>query len=57
MKSVFTDYIRGFNNSKWCRVYKKTQTISGLMKTLLSVWYMKMAANNGGYIGRGMPQA
>lgn len=52
MKSVFSDYIRGFNTSKWYRIYKKAQVSGGLMKVLLTARYMKMASNNGGYIGR-----
>ncbi len=52
MKSFFSDYIRGFNTKKWYHLYTMAGKNRGFIKTLLTALYMKMASNNGGYIGR-----
>lgn len=52
MKRILSNYIRGFNAERWYWFYKKSQKSNGLLKELFTMFYMKMASNNGGYIGR-----
>ena len=50
--SLFTNYIRGFNEDRFWRYYEKSHSKNKLTRLLYSVLYMRMATKHGGYIGR-----
>ncbi len=50
--SYFSNFVRGFNEEKWWRLYTKSKTNNSLLGLLYTVKYMRMASKNGGYIGR-----
>lgn len=50
--SILSNFVRGFNADRWYKLYTKAQRSNGLLKNFYTAAYMKMASNNGGYIGR-----
>lgn len=50
--SVFTNYIRGFNENRFWNHYIKSQKGNRLFRLINIAIYMKMASAQGGYIGR-----
>ena len=48
----FSNFVRGFNEDKWWRLYSKSKTKNPLFSLLYTARYMRMASKNGGYIGR-----
>lgn len=50
--SLFTNYIRGFNEDRFWRYYQKSHSRNKLTRLLYSVLYMRMATKQGGYVGR-----
>ena len=50
--SVFTNYIRGFNENRFWKYYVKSRKGNRLSKLLNTTLYMRMASKQSGYIGR-----
>jgi len=50
--SFFTNMIRGFNEDRWWKYYKKATEGCGLTKLVYTALYMKIASRQGGYVGR-----
>ena len=47
-----SNYIRGFNTSKWYRIFLKAKNSKGFKRDIYTAIYMRMASKNGGYVGR-----
>lgn len=50
--SLFTSYIRGFNENRFWNYYRRSQTGNKVKRLFYSVLYMRMATKQGGYVGR-----
>lgn len=50
--SIFTNYIRGFNEDRFWMYYRKGHTGNSVKRLIYSALYMRMATKQGGYVGR-----
>ena len=51
--SIFTSLVRGFNEDRFWKYYKRSRSGCRLKRLAYSVLYMRMATKQSGYVGRG----